>query len=287
MGRSVLLLVNRSKERVENALDESRSIISADATIAAELEADTDEPILDAQGADLVVVLGGDGTLLAQARRTEALGLPILGVNLGNLGFLAEFDLDAFREHGPALLGGAALTTSRRVLLQVTHASAGDPQSQFRGLAMNDCVVTAGPPFRMIELGLTFDGEPGPPLRGDGVIVSTAVGSTAYNVSAGGPIISPDLDAIVITPLAAHSLAFRSIVAPSRSTVRIEVLEANDGTHGGSTLVLDGQVDRRVRKGDIIELTEHSRTIELVRNPGAHYWQTLHRKMHWAAFPGR
>src|SRR5690606_8901839 len=118
-----------------------------------------------------------------------------------------------------------------------------------KDVALNDCVVTAGPPYRMIELDVYIDGEPGPTLRGDGVIVSTPIGSTAYNVSAGGPIVSPDLDSFTITPHAAHSLAFRPIVVPSSCEIDLHLRKGNDADDGGTTLVLDGQVDTRLQSG--------------------------------------
>lgn len=287
MGRSVLLLVNRNKQLVVDSLDEIRSLIERHGSIAGELDCDHG-PITDAFGADLVMVLGGDGTLLAQARRGAALGLPILGVNLGNLGFLAEFDLQSFRLQAESILGEAPLVLSERMLIRCELLEAKTQKLLHDGLAMNDVVVTAGPPFRMIEIGVTIDGQTGPVLRGDGVIVSTPSGSTAYGVSAGGPIVSPQVDAMTITPLAAHSLAFRPIVVPSSVGIELEIREANHGSDGkgGTTLVLDGQVQQPLQKGQSVRLTKHETSVLLVHNPESSYWQTLLRKMHWAVNPG-
>jgi len=285
MGRSVLLLVNRRKPEAVDALPRVRSLIEAHAAIAAEHEANGGplQPA-DAKGADLVIVLGGDGTLLAQARRCVSLGLPIMGVNFGNLGFLAEFDLKALERQAASLLGGGPLPLLDRMLIDasVTPRRGG---KGFQGLALNDCVITAGPPFRMIELAVCIDGGPGPTLRGDGVIVSTPIGATGYNTSAGGPIISPDLNALVMTPLAAHSLAFRPVVLSGDTEIEITLNQVNDSDDGGTTLVLDGQVHARVHQGDIVSLRRHDRQIQLVHNPESTYWQTLLRKLHWAASP--
>lgn len=291
MPRSVLLLVNRGKAQVVEALPEIRALLTRHGTIAAELSA-AGPAITESHGADLVMVLGGDGTLLAQARRCADLGLPIVGVNLGNLGFLAEFDLAALRSQAPRLLGDTPLETRHRTLL---HAEIfrpvipGDaPPRVFSEVALNDCVITAGPPFRMIELGLQIDGHPGPALRGDGVIISTPTGSTAYSVSAGGPIVHPEVAALTVTPIAAHSLSFRPLVLAD--TVRIELLvQRANGLASqpmGTTLVIDGQVHARVEAGDLIRFSRHPRGIRLVHNPESVYWETLIRKMHWAIKPG-
>lgn len=292
MGRSVLLIVNRSKPDAVAALDEIRALIARHGSLAAEIDADV-APLPDARGAELVMVLGGDGTLLAQARRCVSFGQPLLGVNFGSLGFLAEFDLDALRRQAAHLLGDGRLKLTTRTLLRAQARSAqgglaGDPF--FEGIALNDCVLTAGPPFRMIELDISIDGDTGPLLRGDGVIVSTPIGSTAYNVSAGGPIVSPALDTMTITPIAAHSLAFRPIVVPGVSRLRVRVLKANhgdatSGDNAGTTLMLDGQDRTRLREGDTVTIARHEQAVRLVENQESSYWKILVKKLHWAAAP--
>lgn len=289
MPRSVLLLVNRTKPLVNDALPEVRALIQRHGRIAAELDASADR-LTDPRGADIVMVLGGDGTLISQARRCAEFGLPLIGVNLGRLGFLAEFDLAALRDQAGALLGGGALDLRQRMLVRA-EVSRGPRNStpSFTDLALNEAVITAGPPFRMIELGLAIDGQPGPSFRGDGVIVCTPTGSTAYSVSAGGPIVSPDLDCLTITPIAAHSLAFRPIVVPGTASIEFRIDRANPqrpGEKSGTTLVLDGQVQQPLEPGDRVRLRRHDRPISLVRNPQSSYWQTLIQKLHWAAAPG-
>lgn len=305
MPRSVLLLVNRSKPQVADALPMVRDLIARHGRLAAEFDA-ASTPLIASEfsaGTDLIMVLGGDGTLLSQARRCVSLGLPLIGVNLGKLGFMAEFDLDALRRQAPALLGSGPLSLADRTMIQADvyrPASTSHPDHPaFSGLALNDCVITAGPPYRMIELGLRLGGVEGPILRGDGVIVSTPVGSTGYSISAGGPIVSPELDSLSITPIAAHSLSFRPIVVSSRTPIELTVIRSNtvrnaglwDNGGGisteqpapmGTTLVLDGQVLRPVSEGERIVLRGHDRPIRLVRNPESSYWGTLVRKLHWA-----
>jgi NAD+ kinase len=292
MPRSVLLLVHRAKPQVAEALPEVRSLLKTHGRIAAELDV-TADPLDDASGADLMMVLGGDGSILAQARRCVDLGLPVIGVNLGNLGFLAEFDLASFRHQAPALLGDGPLDLRERTLISAA-VTRGDPRRGaapiFTGLAMNDCVVTAGPPYRMIEIGLRIDGEDGPSFRGDGVIVSTPTGSTAYSVSAGGPIVSPEVPSITLTPIAAHSLAFRPIVLPGTSVIELHIRRANSGWTGdqreGTTLVLDGQVHCHLLASDRVVITRDPRVVRLVHNTKGSYWRTLISKMHWAVNPG-
>ena len=133
----------------------------------------------------------------------------------------------------------------------------------------------------MIELKLTIDGSPGPELRGDGVIVSTAVGSTAYNASAGGPIVDPTLEAMIVTPLAAHSLAFRPFVLCPDCLPRVEVTRGNEGT----SLVLDGREPVGLRGGQAVLIRRDGRRVRFVANPATTYWQILLDKMRWAAPP--
>jgi NAD+ kinase len=293
VSRSVLLLVNRSKPNVLDALDEVRSILNAHSSIVAELDTEDDAPIGDANGAGLIMVLGGDGTLLSQARRTVHLGLPMVGVNFGHLGFLAEYDLDSLRTQAEYLLSGDSLECRNRLMLSVSVHSPDSSSARFSGVALNDCAITAGPPFRMIEMHLTLDGVPGPRIKGDGVIVSTPTGSTAYSVSAGGPIISPSVEAIAITPIAAHSLGFRPLVVAGKTRITLDMLRANSSTVctdedvEGTTLVLDGQVMHPIRTGDSLRFTRHDRPLRLVRNPKRSYWSTLMHKMLWAAQPGQ
>ncbi len=155
----------------------------------------------------------------------------------------------------------------------------------FVGHALNEAVVTAGPPYRVIELCIVINGEPGPSVRGDGVIVSTALGSTAYNVSAGGPIVHPGVDATLITPIAAHSLAFRPIAVPGDSTIEIVPTQLNNRGEAGTTLVLDGQIQRRIHAGQRVRIARSDQAVKLVTNTESVYWRTLIDKLHWAKPP--
>jgi NAD+ kinase len=280
---AVILFVNRSRPGVPERLDEACAIVSKHAELRAVLDADG-TPIASAPQFDLAVVLGGDGTILSQGRRLLERQRPLVGVNFGRLGFLAEFDWQSFVAHAPMVFGPAPLIRERMVLA-VTVESA-DGAGSFQSSAINDCVITAGPPYRMIELwiraGNRATGTPaGPDLTGDGVIVATPIGSTAYNVSAGGPIVHPEVDAIIVTPNAPHSLAFRPIVLPTSLELTITVARANEGT----ALVLDGQVTHSLGTGDSVRITKNPVRAKLVGNPSNTYWDTLLDKMRWAAPP--
>ena len=278
VSSTVLLVADPRRDGVPTLLAEVRRIVAAHGFTARELEPHHD-PLPPDIDAALAIVLGGDGTLLGQARRLADRGVPLVGVNVGRLGFLAEFDLPALERHAAAIFAGRA-SIRERLLLRAELVRA-DGSAEFAGIALNDVVIAAGPPFRMIEIALRLDGREGPDLLGDGAIVSTPVGSTAYNVSAGGPIVDPELEAIVITPNAAHSLAFRPIVAPASLQVDMHVRRANDGT----TLVLDGVPARPLRVGDVVRVRRHDRDARLVANPDHDYWRTLMGKMRWAAPP--
>ncbi len=270
----VILLFSSAHEDTARHAPEVRAWIAQHAEIVGEMETDH-APLPRDLNAELAVVLGGDGALLSQARRLVDRGIPLVGVNFGKLGFLAAFDWQSLQEQPDAVFGAAPAILEHMIL------SATIDGSEHADIAINDCVIAAGPPFRMIELALTIDGEQGPVLSGDGVIVSSPVGSTAHNVSAGGPIVHPALEAMIITPNAAHSLAARPLVLEGGSTLTIEVQRANEGT----TLILDGQVTRPIRDGQRITIRKDARKARFVANPKSTYWQVLQQKLHWAAPP--
>jgi NAD+ kinase len=272
--RTAILASNRST-RARDLVPAVRAVVERHAELVAELDAGQSVP----DEAERLVVIGGDGTLIAAIRRTLGRDIPIVGVNAGRLGVLAEFDVESLETHADEVFGTNPLVREHLVL-QVT-VRADDGSTRLESVAVNDCVLTAGPPFRMIELQLGLDGTEGPTLNGDGVIISTPIGSTAYNVSAGGPIVQPSVHAIAITPVAPHSLAFRPIVADAATRIEVRVTRANSGT----TLVLDGQVNHQVGEGERIVVEQAGQRAVLIGNPSSPYWNTLIHKMRWAAPP--
>ncbi|MGH7213611.1 MAG: NAD(+)/NADH kinase [Tepidisphaeraceae bacterium] len=241
--------------------------------------------------ADAILVLGGDGTLLSTARRLRGRQIPLIGVNFGRLGFLASFTIEQFYDHFDALVAGR-LPVSPRLVIEASVVGADcvcrahdidtiQSRRRFVATALNDAVITAGPPFRMIELELGADGDTLVRYFGDGVIVSTPSGSTAYNVSAGGPIISPNVDAMCITPICPHSLSFRPVVIPSTSAVTIVASRVNAGT----TLFCDGQASTNLAAGDRVFIRRSPHDVLLIENPDAREWRTLAEKLHWGVSP--
>lgn len=227
--------------------------------------------------ADFALVLGGDGAILRAARQMGYCQTPVLGVNLGKLGFLADLSPEQLREALPRIVRGEYRIT-RHLMFECLVAT---PEAAQTYLGLNDVSIHAGHPFHMIELDLIVDGETVLHFSGDGLIVSTPVGSTAHGLSAGGPILGQELPAFVITPICGHALTNRPVVDASDKVYTIAVRRASAGT----ALVVDGQ--------DIIPLTtEHQVTVRkapvsfgLVKVAGQSYYQTLRDKLRWGTGP--
>lgn len=298
----LLLLANCTMPHVVESVAQFRPWLAERADVVAEPDINklTRRNAMKLPKADMAIVFGGDGTLLAQARNVVDLEIPILGVNFGKLGFMAEFSLDDVKRHWRAIVTGKCLV-SRRVMLDVSvfapglaavgkgkgRRSTDTAKPLFRGLAMNDAAITSGPPFRMIDLAMAIDANgsrtSATEFTADGVIVSTPSGSTAYNLAAGGPIVSPGIDAICITPLCPHSLSFRPIVVNARNDIHLHAVRVNAGT----TLVLDGQESVKIKSDTHLLIRKYARTVQLLQNPRMNYWQLLAQKLRWAARPRR
>ncbi len=235
-------------------------------------------PVDTLRQADFAAVFGGDGTILGAARQLCETGVPVIGVNVGKLGFLAEFSIDELETEFERILSGQALI-EKRMILQCSVVREGRPV--FTSTAVNDAVITAGSPFSMIELELSVQDQKLAVCIGDGVIVSTPTGTTAYNLSAGGPILSANLSAVVITPICPHSLSFRPIVINAENQLQIVPMRLNKQT----TLMLDGQVRQQLLAGDRVRLQKHPGQFRVVNNPRRTQWETLAGKLNWAEKP--
>lgn len=285
----VALVVNTGKPEAVDAAKAVRRDIEAHAQLVGQFESSEDCHALH-EGADLAIVLGGDGTILGLARHSLEAGVPVLGINFGKLGFLAEFDARAFHRHAARVLIGRSTV---REVAALDARVLRDGVEIARQPAINDVAICNGAPFRMIELGLQIDDAPAenaPRVAGDGLIIATPTGSTAYNSAAGGPILEPTLAAMVVTPIAAHSLSFRPIVVPGTSRIevvahRVNRAEGHDPT-AGTCAVVDGQHTMPLEKGDTVRITVGERPLRLVVNPDRSYWQTLIHKLRWASSPG-
>jgi NAD+ kinase len=223
---------------------------------------------------DLVVVLGGDGTLLAAARLVGGLGVPILGVNLGRLGFLTATTLQELYPMLVRVLAGE-VTAEERMVLAASVIRDGDVRGEY--LALNDVVVSKGTQGRLIELEVSADGQLMAAYRADGLIIATPTGSTAYNLSADGPILFPTMDALVLTPICSHALTDRPIVLPA--TIALEVRLAAEGTE--VALWLDGQLAPPLTGKDVVRICRADARIRLVRDPQKTYFQVLRTKLKW------
>ncbi len=228
--------------------------------------------------ADYAVVFGGDGTILSAARQLCQSKIPVIGVNAGKLGFLAEFSIDELIALFDRIVSGQ-IAIEERMVLQCSLFRGEEEISSLT--AVNDVVITAGWPFSMIELRISIEEQPLAGCIGDGILVSTPTGSTAYNLSAGGPILAANLQALVLTPICPHSLSFRPIVIPDDRRIDIVPLRVNQQT----TLLLDGQVQSRLELQDRVQVQKHEGRFLVVNNPLRTQWDTLATKLHWAGKP--
>jgi NAD+ kinase len=236
-------------------------------------------PLETLRQADYAVVFGGDGTILSAARQLCETRVPVIGVNVGKLGFLAEFSIDELIALFDRIAAGQVLI-EQRMIVQCRLQRQG--KEIFSSTAVNDVVITAGSPFNMVDLKISVQGQALAECMGDGVIVSTPTGSTAYNLSAGGPILAANLSALVLTPICPHSLSFRPIVIAAERRVEIAPIRVNEQT----TLLLDGQVQQQVQTGDLITVQKHEGQFLVVNNPLRTQWDTLATKLNWAGRPG-
>jgi NAD+ kinase len=229
-----------------------------------------------AAAVDLLVVLGGDGTLLSVAREIGAASVPILGVNLGQLGFLAEVAPEEQEGALDYVLKGG-FETVQRMRLDVRAERGG--RALLAALALNDAVIKGSDLARMIDLEAVTDGARVGLYHGDGLIVSTPTGSTAYNLSAGGPILMPGARVFVVTPICPHTLTQRPLVLPEGARLTIEVRPR----HGGAQLTVDGQVGVRLEAGDLVQLGVSAHPAHFVVSPFRTRFDVLRTKLGWGA----
>ena len=266
--RVVLTLVDWLTARGLTAvLEKETAALAPTKTLASALKADL--PAL----VDALVVLGGDGTLLSMARAVGDLGVPILGVNLGGLGFLTATTLD---EMLPALEGWLAdrMAVEERMMLGARLVRG--PQAIGEYIALNDVVITKSAMSRIIDLAVSVDGRHATAYRADGLIISTPTGSTAYNLSAGGPILFPTMDAVVLTPIAPHTLSNRPIVLPGAQRIDVRLRVDQE-----VMLTMDGQVGVPLREHDVVEVQKTRARIRLVRFDQKDFFSVLRTKLKW------
>ena len=275
--RRVYLLANPDKPEAARAMRAAENFqVESVEIVGSAVGVDATDAVK--AGVERIIVFGGDGTLIGVARSLGAKQLPLVGVNIGKLGFLAEFSPDELKESFERIIRDDTLVT-RRIALHVTVRHNGGVRDT--SLAINDCVIHAGPPYRIIRLGVSINGEHLTTVGGDGLIVCTPSGSTAHNLSAGGPIVQPSVPAIVLSPMNPHSLTHKPLVVESDSTIEIHASEVNEG----STAIIDGQVTFPLQPGDRITVRRFESDYLLVRNPLYARWHKLVTKLHWGRSP--
>jgi NAD+ kinase len=230
-----------------------------------------------AQGVDVVMAFGGDGTLLAAANAVvqSDTDIPVLGVHLGHLGFLTEVRHPELTDALAAVIEGRTWTETRLLLEGRVERDGVVSASR---LALNDIVITRGPLSRMIELDVSVDSEHVCHVRADGLIVATATGSTAYNLSAGGPVVHPSVDAVLLTPIAPHTLTNRPIVLPASAHI---VLRPTLDAPADVVATFDGQYGAPLQSGDVVSIRRAARVLRLLRTTTRTHFEMLREKLNW------
>jgi len=247
----------------------------------------------DLAGLDVLLTLGGDGTLLRGARLAGPRNVPVLGCNLGHLGFLTAAPAERLGEVLQRLEAGDVVEERRLALdVQVTRASASLPRQgekedisgvasdrhrMWSGYSLNDAVIHKGGFARLIRMRVWVDDEEIGQYSADGIVIATATGSTAYSLSAGGPILVPQMDAIVATPICPHTLAVRPVVVPADSVITIELTS----DVGGILVTVDGQPGGSVEPGDRVRVARSPHPVRLIRLPEHNFFQVLRQKLRW------
>jgi NAD+ kinase len=227
-----------------------------------------------ASKADVLLVLGGDGTMLNAARLAGERGIPILGVNMGGLGFLTEVRLENLYPSLERVFANDFVLDERLMLRTHIHRH-GETVAQ--GEVLNDVVISKGTLARMIELKIAIQGRFVTNLRGDGLIVSSPTGSTAYSLSAGGPIIDPAVQSLILTPICPHTLTHRPLIVPGNAEIEVTLTTKDDG----AMATLDGQVGVAITQGDTVVIQTSEHRTRLIRFPESNYYDVLREKLKW------
>jgi NAD+ kinase len=236
--------------------------------------ASCDIPSGDRFDADLIIVLGGDGTMISTARMIGDRQVLVLGVNYGSLGYLTEFRIEEMFPALEPILDGEYEVDSR-VMLRAGHFR--NDELIDEGRVLNDVVINKAALARIIEIEVSLDGHFVNSFRADGLIVSTPTGSTAYNLSAGGPIVYPSMNAIVLTPICPFTLTNRPIVIPDSAEIELKLIQENEGV----VLTLDGQIGYTMKTGDRVFIRKSRTTFNIVQPPNRNYFDVLRNKLKW------
>jgi NAD+ kinase len=223
---------------------------------------------------DLIVVFGGDGTILRTARLVRDRDVPIVGINLGVFGYLTEVNLGEMYSAMEVILAGN-FQVEKRMMLDVEIQGGGEPFRE--GTVLNDVVINRGNLSRIVELETTVDGRYLTTFKADGLIIATPTGSTAYSMAAGGPIVFPDLNSIIVNPICPHTLTNRPLILPEEAVIRVSLCALEQG----ATVTLDGQVSFTVKYGDSVTIRKSRYVTSLVSSPHRDYLEILRTKLGW------
>jgi NAD+ kinase len=271
----IFVLGNGSRAGVEEEATRLRPLLETHCEI---VEFDLrQEKDLSGLSADLALVLGGDGAILRAARQMGYRQVPVLGVKLGKLGFLADLTPADLRSCLPHVAAGNFRVTHHLMFECVTDS----PHGRQTYLGLNEVVVRSGPPFRIIDLDLLVDGEKASEFSGDGLLISTPVGSTAHSLSAGGPILGQELDAFVLTPICPHALTSRPVVDSAEKTYTMLIRRSA----AACVLIIDGQETATLTDEHRITVRKAPVAFDLVKVPGHSYYGTLRNKLRWGTGP--
>ncbi len=274
----LIVLARGDVERVQRAGTELVAFLRTQSGVQVAAHVESEAESLDAIDADLVLVLGGDGAILRACHQLGRHQRPILGVNLGRLGFLADLSPDEFREMLPQLVQ-RQFRVVEHLMFECLLRHADGSTETFLGL--NESIVSSANSLQMIEVQLTINGELVTTYSCDGLIISTSVGSTAHSLSAGGPMLRQNLPAFVITPICPHTLSNRPLVDGADGVYSLSLTE----TSNEALLVVDGQYRRPLQVGDTVEVRRAPVTFKLAKLPGHSYYTTLQRKLGWSGQP--
>jgi len=265
--------------QVMRVLREMDADIFVDAKHMADIESVSSFPTMEGNEVDLLLVIGGDGTILRSVRELQDFSVPVLGINRGAVGFLAEINSDEIDELLPSLLSGKGILEERSVL----HAAVRRGGSEiFGACALNDAVISQGTISRLLDLKASIGGELLSSYHADGLIIATPTGSTAYSIAAGGPVVHPGISALLITPINPHSLNQRPIVVPGKECIEVQVM-GKETIHMNVAvgLTIDGQVYQELQPGDAVTVKVFEKGVRFLRRKEDAFYQTLRTKLHW------
>lgn len=236
-------------------------------------------PSMSGEKVDALLVIGGDGTILRAVRELPDFSVPVMSVNKGVLGFLAEIAVEEAPTLLPSLLSGEGVIEERTVLcVRVMRGTT----ELLKSFALNEAAISQGTIARLLDLRTDISGEPLATFHADGLIIATPTGSTAYSLAAGGPVVHPRLSALILTPINPHSLTQKPVVIPGGTTVGVDILQSDEGfvkTHVG--LTLDGQIYTELQRDDRVTVEMHSDTVKFIRRREDTFFHTLRTKLKW------